>query len=404
MLTQSVLMHPGFAFAFRPLTPESVAVIESLAPKHVSVVSTDETYESFEWLNSDSILTGTSEHPTALNLLNAIVQTPSTSPSVILESVPEPAVVETIITTSTEPKILEAPEQEMSALAGEVELTEILSQDSSTPEPAPTVEAISLPETTPELVQPEVDVITTFPASDDSSASSTPQVESASTSTPSVELNPEIAKALEDLTAQVPPPVLESSSSGTQPSNLEIQKSTNRISAPILEYSNFSYNTESHLNWPSVENLILKLNLSSLPITDGTFSVEYSSTSTVWKSLETISSNPNATTSVEHILEYNLPVAILNNLNSFKLRLVYSLSNTENYEAMNDLLVVRSLVLESRGYEQEEDLSLYNTTFLDPENFLHVDFTNENLDLSLPGSLNDPITLTTKANSARCTG
>jgi hypothetical protein len=175
-----------------------------------------------------------------------------------------------------------------------------------------------------------------------------------------------------------------------------------------LEYSGFQL-SKPNSSLPSTTDLTglnLKLSLASLPQANAQLSLEYFTASSSWTTLDTLDLSTEQSNSLHGgYFTFPLPKDLFSDLNTLQIRFTYQTPNLSLKVPSEPILYLDALWLEadyqSLYSEAEEDLLdelLKDQTIpvLSPDSFTHLDFVNQFLSLSLPGDLNNPITISSK--------
>ncbi len=205
----------------------------------------------------------------------------------------------------------------------------------------------------------------------------------------------EVLNLLEDNTKVTP--IAPSQQSAPEFEDSSNNNNAELLSAPALEFSQlFGQGTNNLATGTILQSLQVKLSLVNLSLPTSQLNLEYSLEDSTWQTVGTID------TSIilpDDYVSFSLPNDVLKNIDQLRLRLTYKLENFAGQDSA-EVLYIDGVWLEAEYLnpaivdEEVSDLqdSLEAVT---PEDFSHIDFLSSLLELSMPSSLENPITLNT---------
>jgi len=168
--------------------------------------------------------------------------------------------------------------------------------------------------------------------------------------------------------------------------------------APKLEYRKFLWD-EANPEIPtssSLSYITLNLSLSASAVPGAKLSLEYSVPSSTWMSLGVISlDSAQSNASNGGYYSFILPKELSGKLGELNIRLSYLGPDSLSQSLPNDLVYLDGLWVEEayESFSSDEDLSDFEFATSTPETFMRLDYLNGLFKTHLPGSLSDPITL-----------
>ena len=344
---------------------------QTFVPQSVLEIKSADSSADFIWQNSQNLKTENVPSSTLAQLIWSGVS--ATSSAEILN--PEPEKNSTTTATSTLESLvpLVDPSPEASTTVSTTSDVQIFSSQAE------------LADLTPENLVPDLNQV----------PSSTPEIlneiltpiEATSSPTSTLEtLVPEVVLAT--TTTSSPPEI-------TSPKNL---------TAPILESGNFTLATSTGESIPGeqLKEINLNFQMQAQAIAGAKINLEYSVAGTEWQTLQVLDLS-NASGNLEE-QKIPLPKNLENSVSELSFRIVYGLplgtQPTENLVSFGGLNLEKIYAL---NFDSENiDLALANISkkFLQPEQFLHIDASGKFSQSSLPGSLSDPITVSSSQDNS----